>query len=146
MKFAKISILLFSVLFISCSKNSTVQNSVSSPDGNVKIEFNLSEKGEPSYKVSFKENEVIKTSKMGFDLKELPSLNKDFKIVNSKTSSFNETWEMPWGEQAEVVNNYNEIKFDLEEISELKRKISIVFKVYNDGLGFRYEFPKQDNL
>ena len=146
MKFAKISILLFSALFISCSKNSTVQNSISSPDGNVKIEFNLSENGEPSYKVSFKENEVIKTSKMGFDLKELPSLNKDFKIVNSKTSSFNETWKMPWGEQAEVVNNYNEIKFDLEETSELKRKISIVFKVYNDGLGFRYEFTKQENL
>jgi len=146
MKFAKISILLFSALFISCSKNSTVQNSISSPDGNVKIEFNLSENGEPSYKVSFKENEVIKTSKMGFDLKELPSLNKDFKIVNSKTSSFNETWKMPWGEQADVVNNYNEIKFDLEETSELKRKISIVFKVYNDGLGFRYEFTKQENL
>lgn len=146
MKFAKISILLFSVLLLSCSKDSTVQNSISSPDGNVKIELNITKKGEPSYKVSFKENEVIKTSKMGFDLKELPSLNKDLKIINSSKNSFNETWKMPWGEQSEVINNYNEIKFELEETSDLKRKISIVFKVYNDGLGFRYEFPKQENL
>ena len=146
MKFAKISILLFSVLLFSCGKKIIVQNNISSPDGNVQVEFNLTKKGEPSYKVIFKEKEVIKTSKMGFDLKNMNSLNEGFQIINSTKNSFNESWEMPWGEQTEVVNNYNEIKLDLEEISELKRKISIVFKVYNDGIGFRYEFPEQENL
>ena len=53
---------------------------------------------------------------------------------------------MPWGEQLNVENNYNELKVELEESSELKRKLNIVFRVYNDGIGFRYEFPEQDNL
>ncbi|REE80022.1 glycosyl hydrolase family 97 [Lutibacter oceani] len=146
MKLLKISILLVSVLFFSCAKKNELPTKISSPDASVTVEFQLNEKGEPTYKITFKNKEVIKTSSLGFDLKDAPSLKAGFELVNATSSSFNETWEMPWGEQSEVVNNYNELKLDLQEIAELKRKITLVFKVYNDGLGFRYEFPEQENL
>jgi hypothetical protein len=83
---------------------------------------------------------------MSFDFKDLPSLKDNFTIVNSTTGTFDETWDMPWGEQLTVRNNYNELILNLEEQSETKRKLNIHFKVYNDGLGFRYEIPEQDNL
>ena len=146
MKILKLSILLVSIMLFSCSEKSTLQTKISSTNASVEVTFNLTEKGEPSYKVTFNNEDVIKASKLGFDLKDAPSLKENFKIVNSVSSSFNEVWEMPWGEQTEVENNYNELKLELQETSYLKRKLTIVFKVYNEGLGFRYEFPEQENL
>jgi len=106
----------------------------------------LTETGEPTYKVTHKNNEVIKTSKLGLDFENLDSFTTNFEIIKASNSSFNETWQMPWGEQLDVVNNYNELKVELQETSALKRKLNIVFRVYNDGVGFRYEFPEQENL
>ena len=106
----------------------------------------MTETGEPTYKVTHKNNEVIKTSKLGLDFENLDSFTTNFEIIKASNSSFNETWQMPWGEQLDVVNNYNELKVELQETSALKRKLNIVFRVYNDGVGFRYEFPEQENL
>ncbi|MDD3721052.1 MAG: glycoside hydrolase family 97 protein [Lutibacter sp.] len=143
----KLSIVLLSILLFSCSKKSEWQTAVASPDDNVKVEFMLTEKGEPTYLVTFKNKEVIKTSTLGgFDLKDMASLKENFEIINATKSNFNEVWEMPWGEQTKVENNYNELKIELQEKADLKRKLTIVFRVYNDGLGFRYEFPEQENL
>src|SRR5690606_17819962 len=66
--------------------------------------------------------------------------------LNVTSSTFNETWQMPWGEQLEVENKYNQLKVELQEMSKPNRKLNLVFKVYNDGLGFRYEFPEQENF
>ncbi len=143
----KLSILLLSLMLFSCSKKSDLLTNVTSPDSNVKVEFKLTEKGEPTYFVTFKNKEVIKTSTLGgFDLKDVASLKDNFEIVNATASNFSEVWEMPWGEQTKVENNYNELKIELQEKTDLKRKLTIVFRVYNDGLGFRYEFPEQENL
>ncbi|MDF1517920.1 MAG: glycoside hydrolase family 97 N-terminal domain-containing protein, partial [Lutibacter sp.] len=143
----KLSILLLSVMLFSCSKQGDWQTTVASPDDNVKVEFKLTEKGEPTYSVTFKNKEVIKTSMLGgFDLKDVASLKDNYEIVNAIASDFNEVWEMPWGEQTKVENNYKELKIELQEKADLKRKLTIVFRVYNDGLGFRYEFPEQENL
>ncbi|MFZ3274499.1 MAG: glycoside hydrolase family 97 N-terminal domain-containing protein, partial [Lutibacter sp.] len=94
----KLSAVFLSILLLSCSKKNNMQTTVASPDGNVKVEFKLTEKGEPTYLVTFKNKEVIKTSTLGgFDLKDMASLKDNFEIVNATSSDFNEVWEMPWG-------------------------------------------------
>jgi len=146
MNYLKISTLVISILLFSCSEKKEVQVTISSPDNNVEVAFNLNENGTPTYKVSYKNEAVIKPSTLGFEIKNQPKLSQNFEITNSEISSFEETWEMPWGEQLLVENKYNQLKIELQETSALKRKLTIVFKVYNDGIGFRYEFPEQENL
>ncbi len=146
-KSLKLSLVLISILLFSCSKQLDWQTTVASPDDNVKVEFKLTEEGEPTYLVTYKNKEVIKTSTLGgFDLKDMASIKDNFEITNATTSNFSEVWEMPWGEQTKVENNYKELKIELQEKADLKRKLTIVFRVYNDGLGFRYAFPEQENL
>ena len=106
MKYIQLSILIVTVLFSSCTKKQAQKIVVASPDSSIEIQFILSEKGEPTYWVNYKKDKVIKPSTLGFNLKELPSLMEGFEIVNSTTRNFNETWQMPWGEQIDVVNNY----------------------------------------
>jgi hypothetical protein len=118
---------------------------VSSPDQANEIIFDLSKEGQPFYQLSHRGKVIVDTSFMSFDFKDLPSLKTDFKIVNSKAASADETWELPWGEQLQVKNNYNELIVYLEEQTDPKRKLNIHFKLYNDGVGFRYEFPEQAN-
>ncbi|HKK11865.1 MAG TPA: glycoside hydrolase family 97 N-terminal domain-containing protein, partial [Flavobacteriaceae bacterium] len=137
--------IFFTWLLMSCNMAET-QYKVSSPDGANSIEFSLTDSGQPRYMVKHNNKTVIDTSLMSFDFKNLPSLKDHFKIVKVDTSSFDETWPMPWGEQLEVRNHYNEMKVYLEEQTEDKRKLNIHFKVYNDGVGFRYEFPEQANM
>ncbi|MDP5105307.1 MAG: glycoside hydrolase family 97 N-terminal domain-containing protein, partial [Polaribacter sp.] len=119
---------------------------VFSPDKKIVLEFSLDEQGKPFYEVVFKQDTIIKKSSLGFDFQDSKSFYGDFEIIDIKTKSFNKSWKMPWGEQLEVVNNYNLLKVALQEKSDLKRKLNIVFKIYNDGVGFRYEFPKQENF
>ncbi|WP_337968740.1 glycoside hydrolase family 97 protein [uncultured Flavobacterium sp.] len=116
-----------------------------SPDGNLVLRFKLNEAGTPIYTLSFKNKEVIKESKLGFILKSDIIFNKDFQITDTKFQSENSTWKPVLGEQKEIRNQYNELKADLVQ-NKSKRKISIYFRLFNDGLGFRYEFPVQDNL
>ncbi|TCP25846.1 glycosyl hydrolase family 97 [Tenacibaculum skagerrakense] len=141
----KILFICFSIGFISCQKE-VVEKSISSPNSAIAIQFDINESGQPLYQVSFNGKAIVKPSVLGFDLKGQDALNKNFTIVKTSTRSFNETWQMPWGEQLDVVNNYNELKVELEEDSELKRKLNIVFRAFDDGIGFRYEFPEQENL
>lgn len=146
MKYIKLSVLIVAFIMGSCAKKQLQEILIASPNNSIEIKFNLSKNGEPTYLVNFKNDEVIKPSTLGFNLKDQPSLKEKFEIINTVSSSFNETWLMPWGEQLDVVNNYNELKIELQETSELKRKLNIIFRVFDDGIGFRYEFPEQENL
>lgn len=139
------SLLIVLLFFLGCKKTET-DFVVASPENNISVTFAISNNGEPMYIVKHKNKTVIDTSFMSFDFKELPSLKDNFKIVGTLTNSVDEIWEMPWGEELSVRNNCNELVINLEEQSELKRKFNIHFKVYNDGVGFRYEFPEQENL
>ncbi|QOD62429.1 glycoside hydrolase family 97 protein [Polaribacter haliotis] len=130
---------------VSCNNLQHKTSKIASPDNNLEINFNVSKDGSPFYYVKFKNETVIDTSFLGFDFIDKKSLKDNFEIVNTKTSTFNETWQMPWGEQLDVVNNYTELKVELKEKSTPNRKLNIVFKAYNNGIGFRYEFPEQEN-
>tara|TARA_R110002126_G_scaffold291415_2_gene452236 strand:+ start:6147 stop:8231 length:2085 start_codon:yes stop_codon:yes gene_type:complete len=128
----------------SCSKKQKTK--VTSPDEKIVVNFNLDEKGKPIYEVFFKSDTIIKKSFLGFDFENSDSFSGDFKVVDSSIKEFRETWQMPWGAQKDVINHYHELRVNLQEKSTLKRKLNIVFKVYDDGVGFRYEFPKQEGL
>lgn len=118
-----------------------------SPNGNLSFVFKLNDKGEPTYTLIYKRSDVIKASKLGFEIKDQPDLKSGFTIVDSKTSETNETWNPVWGEVKTIRNNYKELAVTLEQKSEkLTRKITIRFRLFDDGLGFRYEFPVQDQL
>lgn len=133
------------LLLISCQEKSN-HLITESPNSKIKLDFNLNSAGQPYYVVNFKNKTIIDTSFMSFDIKDSAPLKNNFKMLSSIAATADETWQMPWGEQLDVRNHYNELIVNLEEKSELKRKVNIHFKIYDDGLGFRYEFPEQDNL
>lgn len=140
-----IFILAITVL-AACEKKETLKLDASSPSNTVQIQFGLDEAGSPFYTSSFQGKSVLDSSSLGFTLANTANLDKDFRIISSETSTFDETWEQPWGEERFIRNNYNELKIMLEEKSDLKRQLNIVFRVYDYGVGFRYEFPEQANL
>ncbi|GAB4128581.1 MAG: glycoside hydrolase family 97 protein [Ignavibacteriales bacterium] len=118
---------------------------VTSPDGNVNLKFGLS-KTAPYYIVQFKNEIIIDTSFLGFEFKNNSPIQNNLAILESAQSSFDEIWHPLWGERKSIKNNYNELNLTLIEKSGLKRNVKLVFRVFNDGVGFRYEFPKQENL
>ena len=138
----KILFLFFGLLL----GNFTIAQNLESPDGNLKMEFKLSDKGEPVYELFYKEKPVIEPSKLGFEFKnDQNPLRAGFSIQQAKEDSFDETWEPVWGEESEIRNHYNEFAVYLVQ-KETEREMIIRFRMYNEGIGFRYEFPKQENL
>ena len=127
---------------------------VTSPDGNVVLKFSLSASGQPTYEMSYKHKPVVKPSHLGLELakdkhaskgKNETDLMDGFKETNYKTSTFDETWTPVWGQYAKIRNHYNELEVDLNQPSS-NRNIIIRFRVYNEGMGLRYEFPQQKDL
>lgn len=134
----------FILLFLLLINLPTKAQSLTSPDGNLDLSFALGSEGIPYYTLNYKGKEVIEPSKLGFEiLWGTESLNKEFTIADIVETSENSTWEPVWGEQKEIRNNYNEMLVVLDQNG---RTINIRFRLFNDGLGFRYEFPKQDKM
>ncbi len=127
---------------------------VKSPNGNVSVSFSLTGNGVPTYEMSYKGKPVVKPSHLGLELakdkhaskgKKETSLMDGFKELDSQVSSFDETWTPVWGQYGKIRNNYNEMSVNLFQPSS-NRKITIRFRVYNIGMGLRYEFPAQKDL
>lgn len=116
-----------------------------SPNGKLQMTFSLSEKGEPTYILQYKGKTVIRPSHLGLELKNAPNLQQDFVIKKTTASSFDETWQPVWGETRNIRNHYNEMFVELYQQSQ-ERGLNIRFRLYDDGLGFRYEFPLSKNL
>ncbi len=126
---------------------------VKSPNGNVAVTFSL-DNGKPTYEMTYKDKEVVKPSSLGLELAKTKHASKEmeetdlmdgFSIADTKTSSFDETWTPVWGETATIRNCYNELAVTLNQASS-NRNIIIRFRVYDDGMGLRYEFPQQEEL
>lgn len=113
---------------------------INSPNNKIQLTLMLSDKGEPSYKVKFQGKEAIGASKLGLQLKG-HDLSAGLKRVSDKTSSEKNAWKPVWGEEDEIKNEYNGLTLSLSDASGLR--FDLVFRVYNDGVGFRYAFPKK---
>uniref|UniRef100_UPI0030DC28B4 glycoside hydrolase family 97 catalytic domain-containing protein n=1 Tax=uncultured Salegentibacter sp. TaxID=259320 RepID=UPI0030DC28B4 len=116
-----------------------------SPNGNLEMNFSLQEDGTPVYNLEFEGRAIIEKSKLGLELKEGQPLTSNFSIENTEKSTFNETWTPVWGEESEIENHYNELVVHLDQ-EESERKLVLRFRLFNDGLGFRYEFPQDSKL
>lgn len=123
---------------------SAAADTVQSPDGRLTLTAGV-KGGKPCYSLKRGNETIICNSALGFTL-DSGSFCDGFKLLKTTRGSFDETWEQPWGEERVVRNNYNELKLFLQEAKGSKRLMNIVFRVFNDGIGFRYEFPKQPNL
>ncbi|PKW30139.1 glycoside hydrolase family 97 protein [Flavobacterium lindanitolerans] len=118
---------------------------VQSPSKEIAVTFKLTAEGRPSYSVNYKNKPVIKESLLGIALKETEALETGFEITNTQNKSVDESWKPVLGEQSVIRNIYNQAVFSLVQ-KATGRKLDIVFKVYDEGVAFRYEFPKQDKL
>ena len=143
--------LLFSALLLPLS---VAAPTVSSPNGAISVSFSLADGGRPTYEMTYKGRPVVKPSHLGLELAKdkhatkgfaETSLMDGFTESHSEVSSFDETWKPVWGETATIRNHYNELLVSLSQ-DHTGRQMNIRFRVYDDGMGLRYEFPQQDSL
>ncbi|MBN2763606.1 MAG: glycoside hydrolase family 97 N-terminal domain-containing protein, partial [Bacteroidales bacterium] len=136
------------ILFIitSCRLNPLPQKyTVLSPDGKIHISVEII-KGQVFYSASKDSMPIIDKSRLGFEFKNMAPLGNKVSIMNIESGTFNETWEQPWGERRLVENRYDELTVFLRERNGLKRSFNIIFRVFNDGFGFRYEIPGRETI
>jgi alpha-glucosidase len=145
MKKTNILFFLFVVLMTDCGKKSFTELKVLSPDKRVSMTFKLDDT-RPCYLIDVGDKPVILSSGLGFKFKYREPLDSNFVIKDYEKATVDETWEQPWGEKRIIRNNYNQLTVFLEEDGNLNRKLNIVFRLYNDGIGFRYEIPEQENM
>lgn len=143
--------LLFSALLLPLS---VAAQTVSSPNGAISVSFSLADGGRPTYEMTYKGRPVVKPSHLGLELAKdkhatkgfaETSLMDGFTESHSEVSSFDETWKPVWGETATIRNHYNELLVSLSQ-DHTGRQMNIRFRVYDDGMGLRYEFPQQHSL
>lgn len=140
-----IPFILLAIVISGCEQDILLL-SVRSPSGNNEVDFYITDEGEMAYSVKHNGKITIDTSYMSFDFKGQSSMRKGLRMTGSESKTFTETWELPWGEQRYVVNDYKDLVIHLEEKQEPSRKLDVIFKVYDDGIGFRYHFPEQSNM
>ena len=134
------------VLLSSAAAHAAPGPRVASPDGTIMVELATDNDGRPAYAVSRKGQPVIASSRLGFLLLDAPKFERNIEIVQPRTRTFDETWEQPWGERRLIRNHYNELTVTLKEKAKPFRSFDVVFRVFDDGVGFRYRFPKQPGL
>lgn len=139
-----ISRFFFLLLFLGVTAGMRAEQLVS-PNGQLRLNFSVNAQGEPVYELYYKDKVVIKPSKLGLELKDDPGLMNGFTLADVQTSTFDETWQPVWGEEKEIRNHYNEMAVTLNQQAQ-NRHIVLRFRLFDDGLGFRYEFPLQKNL
>ena len=125
--------------------NISISQQIKSPDGKFSINFKLVD-GKPVYSLKYNQINIVEESTLGIDIKDQPDFIDGFTIDKIDTTTFFENWNPVWGEQSVITNNYKELKVTLSQLVPDKRILIITFRLFNDGLGFRYEFPQQNNL
>ena len=146
--------ILLLILAVFCTGQVISQSeSVKSPDGNIEVIFQIKDNYDPYpagekmyYSVFYKGDKIIKDSPIKLNFINAPSIHTDMKILNAKTTELNDTWERIWGKSKIVKDHCNELKIELSENNNLQRKLNLIFRAYNDGIGFRYQLPSQENI
>ena len=133
-------------LLISLFSVNAFAQTIQSPDGTLSLSFALTPDGQPTYHLSFSGKPVVQKSSLGIELNEQPAFVKGFTVVKSDTSQTDETWQPVWGEVKQIRNHYKELTVTLQQPAQKNRTMIIRFRLFNDGLGFRYEFPEQTEL
>ncbi|MEP6927208.1 MAG: glycoside hydrolase family 97 protein [Ginsengibacter sp.] len=128
------------------SASSQPQEQISVSLGKVRVSFSLDKTGVPFYEMLFNQQLVIRPSKMGFMLKDITSSDKAFEVIKTDTLNFDKVWQPVWGEVKNIRNHYKQLTIYLKQKSSPGLQLNIVFRVFEDGIGFRYEFPGQPNL
>ena len=158
---------ILSIVFVAALSASAQDKVITSPDGNLKLTFSIAADGTPLYSLDRGQTKVILPSGLGFELRgtiksskivfgedgsisktdaaPAKSFHDGFSLESAETSSFDETWNPVWGEETTIRNNYNELRVNLLQ-KATERRMTICFRLFDDGLGFRYEFPYQKNL
>ena len=132
------------LMLLFCVAIGNSQN-ILSPSQKLSLTFSLSKEGKPTYSVNYKNQSIVKESTLAILLKGLPALDANFRIDSIGQHKVNETWQPVLGEQSNIKNNYNQMTVALSQLST-NRKINLIFRVFDEGVAFRYEFPKQKNL
>ncbi len=118
----------------------------SSPDGMVSVSVTIDGDGRAAYAVSRKGKPIINPSRLGFLFTDEAKIDRRLTVTGQEVRDFDETWSQPWGEWADIRNHYRELKVHLKETTALARVFTVTFRLYEDGVGFRYEFPQQPNM
>jgi glucan 1,4-alpha-glucosidase len=134
------------LLCIVCASANAQTYRMKSPNGNQVLTFMIDESGAPTYSLNFKGKAIIKPSAMGFQLKEANAMQQNFQVWAVDSTSKNETWLPIWGEEKEIRNNYKELRVTVRQRDKENRMMMITFRVFDDGLGFKYDFPTQKNM
>jgi hypothetical protein len=137
---------LLILLTVLCSGWMVRAQEIYSPNKQLSLKFELTATGAPTYQLKYKKKDVVKTSTLGLETKDVPSFLTGFNVEKTEQSSADESWNPVWGEQKTIRNHYNELLVTLAQQAEKGRYIRIRFRLFDDGLGFRYEFPEQENL
>ncbi|MFJ6023027.1 glycoside hydrolase family 97 protein [Brevundimonas sp. NPDC092305] len=124
----------------------TAPVTASSPDGVLSLSVSADNDGRASYSISRRGTPVILPSRLGFILTDAQKLERNFAVTAEPATQHDDTWEQPWGERRLMRNRYTELRVHLAEKWGLERKVDVVFRLYDDGVGFRYEFPEQPNI
>ena len=140
----RIQSVLLSLSFLMMSAWGLQAEDLKSPNGRLVMHFEVDGMGCPVYTLSYKGKPVIKRSRLGLEAEDF-SLREGFQLQKAETATFDETWKPVWGEVSSIRNHYNELAVTLHQPKD-DRTIRIRFRLYDDGLGFRYEFPEQKNL
>jgi len=141
-----LAVLAVTLLAVPALAQDAAPVSATSPDGSVSVEVKIVEDGHVAYAVSRRGKPVLLPSKLGFLFTDMPKIDRHLAITGQETRDFDETWQQPWGEWSSIRNHYRELKVHLKEAGQLGRVFTVTFRVYDDGVGFRYEFPDQPNM
>lgn len=134
-------LLSISLLLFSCTQNNKA--TIQSPDGKIELSFGINEISEIYYSVDFEDSTIIQNSNMGFQIRDEKDFGKDLRIISSKETRVNKTWNPVYGERSEVTDNYNLLEIRLQETIAPEREFEIIVRVYNEGVAFNYTFLPQ---
>ena len=137
---------LFALLLSPLAARAEQVTQAASPDGRIVVQLDINGEGRLAYRVLRDGKPVIEDSRLGLQLVNGRQLLRNLTLAKQATSSFDETWEQPWGEQRWIRNHYNELRAGIVERDRDQRRFDVVFRIYDDGLGFRYELPRQPAL